>query len=455
MPDAARIGERRLRLALLCALVLGLAIRLLTLAWPGTEDMEIWKGWAYGASTTPVARLYGVGSEQGAPVWGVIHYGTFTTRIDYPPLMVYVLGTIGHAYGLTTVGNFGARAFNRYIRAPIVLGDLLTLALIALALRGRVSAARLQTALIAFWLNPAILLATILGYLDAVAFPAAIAAVMCATGDWPLASGVFVAISTLLKPQAVLFFPVLIAVWLRRGRLAGACRGLAGAAAAFIACLIPFAAAGTLPNLAAALRTLGRHDMISGNACNLWWLIGYGVQMKDAIHSGASAGAALAVPVDIVSVTRLVSLGFPNPRYIGVALLAITALVAVRAVWRRPDAERAAIAAALVVCSYFVLAAQVHENHFWPAVPLLIVAAALNPRYRGPAVVLSALFALNLVVFYGLGRTEPVIVPRRLGIDVTVVIALAVVLSWAWLLAMVWREPESGSGPAPVPIQLC
>jgi hypothetical protein len=241
----------------------------------------------------------------------------------------------------------------------------------------------LDAALIGFWLNPAILLATILGCLDAVAFPAAIASIICATVDWPMLSGVLVAISTLLKPQAVLFFPVVIAQWLRRGGLGGACRGVAGAAAAFIAGPILFAAAGTLPNLVAALRTLGRHDMISGNACNLWWLVGYGVQIRDALHSGASGGAVLAIPVEIVSVTRLVSLGFPNPRYIGVALLAITGLVAVRAVWRRPDVERAAVAAALLVCSYFVLAAQVHENHFWPVVPLLIVAATLSPRYRG------------------------------------------------------------------------
>jgi hypothetical protein len=68
---------------------------------------------------------------------------------------------------------------------------------------------------------------------------------------------------------------------------------------------------------------------------------------------------------------------------------------------------------------------------------------------------LSLLFALNLTIFYGLGRGEPAIVPRHLGIDLTVVVALAIVLTWAWLLAVVWREPDSGSRPALAPIQVC
>lgn len=418
-------------------------LRLLALSWPGTEDMEIWKSWAHSASTIPVSDLYGEGSENGKPVWRVLHYGTYDARIDYPPLMVYGLGAVGRIYSLTTVGNFARRAFNGYIRAPIVLGDLVSVGLILLALRGRTSPARLNAAIIAFWLNPAILLATTLGYLDAVAFPAAIAALMCATGNLPLASGLLLAISMLLKPQAILFSPVLLALWLRRGGVVAALRGIGGAGAVFAACLVPFAVAGTVPNLIAALQTLGRHDMISGNACNLWWLVGYAIHIADAIRSGASIGVAIAAPVDIISVTRFVSFGFPNPRYIGVGLVAAATVVAVRAVWRRPDREQGAAAAALLVCSYFVLAAQVHENHFWPAVPLLIVAAAINPRYRWPTVTLSVLFALNLAVFYGLGRTRPAIVPRQLGIDLTVVIAIAIVLGWSWLVALVWRERGS------------
>lgn len=419
------------------ALVLGLMIRLLTLRLPGTDDMDIWKGWAYGASTTPVSLLYGVGSEDGQAVWGVIRYGSLNVRVDYPPLMVYVLGAIGGIYRHATAGNFGRPALNGYIRAAIIAGDLITIMLLAWALRPRVSTARLELALAAFWLNPAILLATILGYLDAVAFPAAIAALICATLDITFVSGVLVGVSLLLKPQALLFVPILVVLWVRRGGFAAVFRGSIGFASAVTVCLVPFIAAGTLPNLFGALRTLGRHDMISGTACNIWWLVGYGIQIADAIKAGASWGTAVAVPVPIVSVTRFVALGFPNPRYIGVTLLTAAAGVAMRTVWRRPDVEPAAAGAAFLVCSYFVLAAQVHENHFWPVVPLLIVAAALNPVYQRTTIALTACFALNLAIFYGFGRTMLGVVPRRMGIDLTVIIATAVVLTWAWLMSLV------------------
>lgn len=434
------------------ALALGLLIRLLTLRLPGTSDMDIWKSWAYAASTTPVPRLYGVGWQDGQPASGVITYGSMKGRIDYPPLMIYVLGAIGRLYRQATAGNFGRRALNGFVRAPIILGDLTTVALLFLALRRRVPPARLKLALMAFWLNPAILLATTLAYLDAVAFPASIAALICATGDYALVSGVLVAISLLLKPQAILFAPILLTVWLRRGGAAAALRGIGGAGAAIALCLVPFIAAGTISNLVGALRTLGRHDMISGNACNLWWLVGYAIQMADAAKAGAPLAAAVTVPVSIVSVTRFLALGFPNPRYIGVGLLAVAAIVSIRTAWRRPELEQAAVSVALLVCSYFVLAAQVHENHFWPVVPLLIVAATLNPGYRRPAVVLSLLFAFNLAIFYGFGRTIPIVVPRQLGIDLTVVLSLAIVLSWSWLLALTWRTSTVRSPDRPGPL---
>ena len=110
---------------------------------------------------------------------------------------------------------------------------------------------------------------------------------------------------------------------------------------ALVVCLAPFVAAGTMPNLIVAIRSLGRHDMISGTACNLWWLVGYLVQATDSVRGGASIAAAAIVPVDIVSVTRFVGLGFPNPRYIGFALLAAAAFVPLHMIWHRQDIEQA------------------------------------------------------------------------------------------------------------------
>jgi hypothetical protein len=100
--------------------------------------------------------------------------------------------------------------------------------------------------------------------------------------------------------------------------------------------------------------------------------------------------------------------------------------------WRRVDIVAASAAQALIVCSYFVLSAQVHENHFWPAIPLLILGSALSPLLRWPAAILTILFAGNLAVFYGFGRSVPVVMPREVGFDFTVLLSIAIVTTWGW-----------------------
>jgi hypothetical protein len=88
--------------------------------------------------------------------------------------------------------------------------------------------------------------------------------------------------------------------------------------------------------------------------------------------------------------------------------------------------------ASLVVHAYFVLGVQVHENHLYLAVPLLAAAAAARPRLRPLLLGISLVFALNLYLFFGLGRGLP-LPPRNLTIiDSTVLVALAncVLLVW-------------------------
>ena len=81
--------------------------------------------------------------------------------------------------------------------------------------------------------------------------------------------------------------------------------------------------------------------------------------------------------------------------------------------------------AAFVVHAYFVLGVAVHENHLYLAVPLLAAAAAFRPRLRPVLAGVSGVLALNLYLFFGLGRGLP-LPPRNLTIvDSTVPLALA------------------------------
>src|SRR5690606_19788930 len=87
-------------------------------------------------------------------------------------------------------------------------------------------------------------------------------------------------------------------------------------------------------------------------------------------------------PPDALGVRRFVELGYPNPRPIG------TGVAAAAALWGFYRAHRAARAGRLLpligagafaVHAYFMFAVQVHENHLYLAVPLLAIAAAVDP----------------------------------------------------------------------------
>ena len=65
---------------------------------------------------------------------------------------------------------------------------------------------------------------------------------------------------------------------------------------------------------------------------------------------------------------------------------------------RRRDAPCRSLLAggAFAIHAYTVLSVQVHENHFYLALPLIAAAGAILPRMRGPYALASAVCLLNL-----------------------------------------------------------
>jgi hypothetical protein len=106
-----------------------------------------------------------------------------------------------------------------------------------------------------------------------------------------------------------------------------------------------------------------------------------------------------------------------------------------------------------------MLAVQVHENHFFLVLPLLAITAAVLPEWRKPFWILSAIFTLNLYLFYGLGEGVGFAVPRTItGIDATVWLALANIGVFAWFGRRLGRsldghppDATSGLGGSPRP----
>ena len=90
--------------------------------------------------------------------------------------------------------------------------------------------------------------------------------------------------------------------------------------------------------------------------------------------------AALTAKPEIVTHAYAMARGMPNPRVVGLLLLGGAVVWALndraggRATWAcRRRSPR------FMVVAYFTLSVQVHENHFFLALPLLALAAALRP----------------------------------------------------------------------------
>jgi hypothetical protein len=383
----------------------------------------VWKTWSYAALHQGITRMYGIGGSP--PERGIVRWGERATTVDYPPVALYELALAGAAYTALVPSFENTRWLNAAMKA-LPLAAELTLALVLWRLvRRRYGDAAGEWAFAAFWANPAAILAgSVLGYLDPLMALPALGALAAAVSGFTLAAGILLAVACLTKAQAILVAPVvLLAGWNSR-RMRGAVTASLGTAATALVMLAPFAAVGALPNVAQGVGSLLRHDMLSADAANLWWVVTYVLRASYAMHDLGIWGA-WTMTVRILGISRVVALGYPSPRFFA------TAAVVAAAAWalwrmRRADGLVAMLAcAAFIVHAYFALGVQVHENHLYLAVPLLAGAAAVSHELRPVFYGISIVFALNLWLFFGLGRGFPPPSRSLTIVDTTVWLAIA------------------------------
>lgn len=443
------------------ALLAGLVLHLAALWLPGTHDVGIWKIWAYAASTQGPTHVYGVG---GSPTERrLVAYDGQQTTVNYPPLALYELALVGRVYRAIYGRGFpDTAALTATVKASIVLAEIGLAALIFVAARRTAGVEVARWAVLAYWLNPACLLGgSVLGYLEPLFVLPAAGALVAALAGWPALGGALAAAAVLTKPQAIFLLPAgVVALWNvgeARSRVYRLTAALAGGTAATLVIVAPVVAAGAWPNMVLGLSRLATHDMLSANACNLWWLVGYVVRAMASMHD-LGAWTAWTRPTGILGISRFMEIGYPNPRIIGAVLTLLAMGWAIWTARRARDLWLIAALGAFLVQSYAILSAQVHENHLFAAVPLLAIAAAGRRAFVPVFVAVSTIFALNLNIFYGISEDIGYAVPRDVTlIDLSVVLAVANCAALAWHAGIFSREcstvgaPLQASGPASIP----
>lgn len=442
-------SARSIPIFAVAALVAGALLRIAVLRVDVPAVDDSWRAWSYHAATEGPSHMYGSRGH-------VVTFDHIEAPVVYPPLALDELALVGRLHLALNHGRFpNDVGLTMIIKGTLALLDAALTTLIFLTVLRAAGARAAWWGAAVYWLNPAVLMITTLGYFDAFLALPAFGALVAASYGRPWMAGALLTAAVMTKPQGVLIAPaVAIALWNAGEGAAALKRLLAASAASGIAAAIlvaPLVAAGTLFHMLRSVAVLAGHDMLSALAFNLWWVVSY--LFEAAAVRGQGWRVALFAHTGVLTHAYAIERGFPHPRMIGALLLGAAVCWGLKTALRARDLGLHAALAAFIVDAYFTLSVQVHENHFFLVLPLLVLAAALRREFAPVLAALSASFALNLYLmmgWHGEGPIEPAIAST--GIDATVLLALVNCALCGWLAATLLRacrDAHAGHG-APV-----
>ncbi|HEY5425181.1 MAG TPA: glycosyltransferase family 39 protein, partial [Candidatus Tumulicola sp.] len=226
--------ENALAWALPALVLVGLIVRLVLVPNEGFKtDVDTFEAWAIALAEHGFASFYG------------------STRFaDYPPGYLYILAIVGHVWeGLFKNRDGSGLAIKALVKLPAIVADLGVGVLVYAVVRRFASAGIALGAAALYLFNPAVIYnSAAWGQVDSVAAGLALFAIYCflrsdgpATAgkserlDWWIVAGwLLIAYSLLIKPQAAVLLPLMLAFVFvdparRRARVIASAVGIAGA----------------------------------------------------------------------------------------------------------------------------------------------------------------------------------------------------------------------------------
>ena len=391
--DSVRAPARQDALvwALPALLVAGLVIRLLFITNEGFKtDVSTYTAWAIALS------------QHG--------FGSFYSTIgfaDYPPGYFYILAAVGHLWQfLFAAHDRGFTLLRAFVKVPAILADLGVGALLYFTVRRFAGAGYALGAAALYLLNPAtIYISALWGQVDSISGGLALLAIyallrsssfdstqddMSKVGSvnqraqtaWIVVGWLSFAYSLLIKPQAAVLLPLLLAFAFadpkrRRTRIVASAIGIGAALLLTLLLTEPFHPGNPIAALSWLLERYAYGSNVypynSVNAFNLWALRG-----------------TLWVP-DSQPI-------FVLPQYLWGIVLLVAALALV--VWRYLQ-DRTSQAflegCAIAAIAFFVLATRMHERYLFNGLLFTIACVPFARRYLWGTLTLSVVLLANLI----------------------------------------------------------
>lgn len=363
---------------------------MLAYSMPGyMTDMDCFKAWASNSYTGGLENFY-----------------TSDFFADYPPLYIYVLyfmGFLQNAFSL----DIGGQTFALLIHLPAILCDIVAgYVVYRLALKKfRPGVALLLSTLVL--LNPAVIFnSSIWGQVDIILTLMMVLVIWLLVEDkliW--AAAAFMA-AFLLKPQAIMIFPLIGFVFLRNiiispnRKKAVATLFISLGVMVGLFFLLPLPFSGNQEPfwlVKEFLSTMGQYDQASLNAFNLFALLGQ----------------------NFISSSQAVFLGLPANVW-GFIMIAFVCVYSLFLYVKKPQKEFLFALAAFILMGVFALGHGMHDRYLFP-VPILLLFAFLfmkDKRLMWPVILTFIALLLNqsLSLYY-----YQVVIPMEWAISVSAV----------------------------------
>ncbi|MDP4115813.1 MAG: hypothetical protein Q8903_06740 [Bacteroidota bacterium] len=293
-------------------------------------DLSTFKSWATSAANN-LANVYSSGRAS-----------------DYPPVYMYVLWAVGKLVNISAITPY----FSIVIKLPSILADVMTSYLV-FRLAKKYTNLELSVLLSGFYLfNPAVLInSTVWGQVDSFFTLLVVSAIILLSEEKIALSSIMFTIAVLMKPQGIIFVPVLLFEIIRRKSFKTILKaaGLSLLTATII--ILPFALnKGPMWIINLYSNTLGEYQFASVNAFNFFSLLG-------ANYTNDSSNLFIF-----------------NYHTWGMIAIVLTTLISGFICFKGPNKMFASVAALSLITGVFCFSSRMHERYLFPAVALAIIA---------------------------------------------------------------------------------
>jgi len=331
---------------------------------------------------------------------------------DYPPLYIYILFLIGKIGSLSAVSPY----FTLFLKLPSIVADIAT-SLLIYKLAKKYLSVELSILLSAFYaFNPAILInSTIWGQVDSFFTLLIVGAIVLLAEKKIALSSVLFTAAVLMKPQGIIFLPVLFFELIRQKTLQSWMKVIVSALVTAVAIVLPFSLnTNGLWIFKLFASTLGEYPYASVNAFNFFSLIGANF-VKDA-------GTLFIFSYHIWGL---------------IAIVLITAFSWFLFIKGNSEVYASAIALVLID-GVFTFSTRMHERYMFPAVALSILTFIYLRDKR--LMLLAAGFSTTIYI-----NTHFVLYETQIGINsisygpILMVTSLLNVLMFVYLIKVLYE----------------